>query len=411
MQANDFFYQPVFKRVATILWQRYYVNEQFGQTLGKKQLEQVDQEPLYRMLGLTLVEWQAKKSLNIHAFANALEASSFQMNLNEFVELMAKPLVTRTTVVAQEQEAYNHFLNALNQISPQFVKFLSERQLKEWFKQKNLAPFRMVQAGLEQLPQTYTRMPVYAYNVTKNPHAFDERQPAGRLLLQMLTGIRGLQFSELTTIEEKNQLLNHFYLLKDDSKNAVSIRGLQATIGGRSHRLWQAACDEHCSWNVPLKEILKVDIIKPAKGKQVLVVENSGVYSILLEQLPDLAIVCSSGQFTYAVIVLLRKLVESQTTLLYVGDMDPEGLVMAQKMLDLAPQYSQIVGMNEKNYHQFGTESGADLSIRLKQLRQLKDDKLKRIAQDMIETRKIASQEGFIPELIEEVQLFFETTK
>ena len=58
--------------------------------------------------------------------------------------------------------------------------------------------------------------------------------------------------------------------------------------------------------------------------------------------------------------------------------MDPEGLVMAQKLLDLAPQYSQIVGMNEKNYHQFGTESGADLSIRLKQLRQLKDDKLKR---------------------------------
>lgn len=411
MQANDFFNQPVFRRIATILWQRYYVNERFGQTLGKKQLEQVDQEPLYRMLGLTLIEWQTKKSLNIHAFANALEASSFQMDLTEFVELMAEPLVTRTTVVAQEQEAYTHFLNELDQVNPQFVKLLSEKQLKEWFKQKDLTVFQIVQAGLEQLPKTYTRMPVYAYDVTKNPHAFDEGQPAGRLLLQMLAGISGLQFSELTTIEEKNQLLNHFYLLKDDSKNAVAIRGLQATVGGRPHRLWQAACDEHCSWNVPLKEILKVDIIKPAKGKQVLVVENSGVYSILLEQLPDLAIVCSSGQFTYAVIVLLRKLVESQTTLLYVGDMDPEGLVMAQKLLNLSPQYGRIVGMNEKNYHQFKTETDADLSIRLKQLRQIKDGNLKRIAQEIIDTRKIASQEGFIPELIEEVQLFFETTK
>lgn len=411
MEARNFFNQPIFREVATTLWKRYYTNERFGQTIGKKQLEQFDQEPLYRMLGLTLIEWRKKKSLNINAFANALETSSFQMNLNEFVELMAKPLVSRTVVVAHEQEAYTQFLTELDQINPQFVQLLNERQIKEWYKQRDLNVFRTVQAGLEQLPTVYTRLPVYAYNVTKNPHAFDENQQAGRLLLQMLAQISGLNFSEITSVEEKNQLLNHFYLLKDDSKNAVSICGLQAIAGGKTHRLWQAACEEHCSWNVPLKEILKVDTIKPANGKLALVVENSGVYAILSEQLPHLAIICSSGQFTYAVIALVRKLVESQTILMYVGDMDPEGLVMAQKFLDLAPQYGRIVGMNEKNYHQFGTEAKFDLSIRLKQLRQIKDSGLKRIAQEMIETRKTASQEGYIAELIEEVQAFLETTK
>lgn len=406
MEVNEFFNQPIFHQIAKILWQRYYLTGTFGQTIGKKKLEQYDQEPLYRMLGFTVIEWNNKKTLNLKVFAVALRDSSFHLTLPDFVELLTKPLTLRTMVIAREQEAYHHFLQELDKISPQYTEILNEKQLKEWFKQPDLDVFQIVKKGLEQLPTEYTRMPAYAYNVSKNPHVFDENQPAGRLLLQMLTGISGLQFSDITSVEEKNHLLNYFYLLKDDAKNAVSIRGLQATVADKAQRLWQAACDEKCSWNVPLKEILQVDTIQPAQGKYVLVVENSGVYSILLEQMPDLAIICSSGQFTYSVIVLLRKLVESQITLLYVGDIDPEGLVMAQKMLDFFPKHCQIVGINEKNYHMLAMNPKKNLSARLKQLRLIKDEKLKNIAQEMIETGKIASQEGFIGELIEEVHSF-----
>jgi uncharacterized protein (TIGR02679 family) len=402
MSANSFFEPPIFQQIANILWKRYYAKGDFGRTIGKKHFMSYDQEPLYRMLGMTKIEWDKKNSLNLQIFETTLLNSAFELSLSAFVERLKGPLLEKTTVLAQEQAAYRQYITKLDEISPQFSQLLYEKQLKEWFKLGDFQAFYFVKRGLEQLPTEYTRMPVFSYQVTKNPHAFDENQPAGRLLLQMLAKISGEQFSNSTLIEGKNQLLNQFYLLKDDSMNAVSIRGITASISNTQSQMWNAACLEECSWNVPLKEILKVEQIYPFQGNTVLVVENSGVYSILLELLPQVAIVCSSGQFTYSVTTLLRKLVASNSQLMYVGDIDPEGLVMAQKMLDLFPDHCRIVGMNQRNYQLYGVKQ-ADLTQRLKQLRLIKDEGLKKLAEEMSETQKIASQEGFIAEVVDEV--------
>lgn len=402
MTPNDFFAPPIFKQIAVILWKRYYLNSDFGRTIGKKQVDAYDQEPLYRMLGLTKIEWDKKKSLNLRAFETTLRNSIFDMSMIDFVVLLKGPLMEKTIVLAQEQAEYQIFIERIDEISPEFTQLLDEHQLKEWFKLKDFTAFDFVKRGLAQLPTVYTRLPVFAYQITKNPHAFDDNQPAGRLLLQMLAKKSAVQWADHTIIEGKNQLLNQFYLLKDDIMNAVSIRGLTASTNNEQKRMWQAACEENCSWNVPLKEILKVNQIHPFQGEHVLIVENSGVYSILLEQLPHVAMVCSSGQFTYAVITLLRKLAASHSQLMYVGDIDPEGLVMAQKMLDLFPNQCQIVGMNQTNYHRYGVEK-ADVIHRLKQLRLIKNEHLQQLAKDMQTSQRVASQEGFIDEVIAEV--------
>ncbi|OTN77925.1 hypothetical protein A5886_003026 [Enterococcus sp. 8G7_MSG3316] len=402
MTPNEFFSPPIFKQIAVILWKRYYLNSDFGRTIGKKQVDAYDQEPLYRMLGMTKIEWDKKKSLNLHAFETTLRNSIFDMSLIDFVVLLKGPLLEKTIVLAQEQANYQLFIERIDEISPEFTQLLDEHQLKEWFKLKDFTAFDFVKRGLAQLPTVYTRLPVFAYQITKNPHAFDDNQPAGRLLLQMLAKKSALQWAECTIIEGKNQLLNQFYLLKDDIMNAVSIRGLTASTNNEQKQMWKAACEESCSWNVPLKEILKVDQIHPFQGEHVLIVENSGVYSILLEQLPHVAMVCSSGQFTYAVITLLRKLADSHSKLMYVGDIDPEGLVMAQKMLDLFPNQCQIVGMNQTNYHRYGVQQ-VGVIHRLKQLRLIKNEHLQQLAKDMQTTQRVASQEGFIDEVIAEV--------
>ena len=398
MEANYFFNAPIFKKLAQVLHQRYYLQGEFGRTIGKSKFSQLDQEPLYRMLGLTKSAWDKKKSLNIQQFGMALQMSSFQLTIPDFVELF-QPLVLKTDVLKQTEKTYQQFLSRINTIDLRFTRLLTEKQLQEWSKQSGVNHFKQVALALDKLPESYTRLPVFSYEVTKNPHAFDENQLAGRLLLQMLYQMKPIATTTVLTIEEKNQLLNQFYLLKDDIMNTVAIYGLSSETNGIINQMWHEACCERVSWNVPLKEILKVSRVQPFVGKYVLIVENSGVYSILQEKLPTVSMICSSGQFTYAFITLLRKAVVQGAQLLYVGDMDPEGLVMAQKLLDLFPENCQTIAMNYENYQQYATYH-ATLTDRLKQLRLITTPHLKEISEEMQQTHHVAFQEGYIEETI-----------
>lgn len=77
--------------------------------------------------------------------------------------------------------------------------------------------------------------------------------------------------------------------------------------------------------------------------EKALVAENSGIYSILMELLLDVPIICSSGQFTFAVWQLLRKLAYTGTIIYYSGDIDLEGLGMAQiQFLGMKQHHFQI---------------------------------------------------------------------
>lgn len=137
-----------------------------------------------------------------------------------------------------------------------------------------------------------------------------------------------------------------------------------------------------------------------------LVVENSGIYSILVELLPEVSIVCSSGQFTFAIWQLLRKLTATGTQLYYSGDLDPEGLGMAQKLKKAFGKQLRFIGMSLSLLQREETQE--DLSEkRIKQLRLLKDPQLTQLGEEIRKTKTIAYQEGFLQELIQEVQWEF----
>lgn len=206
--------------------------------------------------------------------------------------------------------------------------------------------------------------------------------------------------------EEKNRLLSEFFLLRDDVMNFVALRGLVAVKNQKENDMWRQASLLDCSWNVPLKEVLSMDEISASTGKNVLVIENSGVYSILLELLPGVPMVCSSGQFTYAVWVLLRKLVASDSQLYYCGDLDPEGLLMAQRLLTMFPKNAQTVTMDLASYLKVGTPSQLG-EQRLKQLSKLSNPELKKVADNMIKSHLIAFQEGLIDDVVQEVKRQF----
>ena len=122
-----------------------------------------------------------------------------------------------------------------------------------------------------------------------------------------------------------------------------------------------------------------------------------------IDLLPEIPMICSSGQFTYAVWRLLRKLEQSNTQMYYVGDLDPEGLVMAQSLLNRFPNNMKTVGMSLNNYH-LARRSSTLTDQRLKQLRLIKEPHLIEIAKQIKVTGQTAMQEGFLSELINELR-------
>ena len=67
--------------------------------------------------------------------------------------------------------------------------------------------------------------------------------------------------------------------------------------------------------------------------QKILIVENPSVFAMLCGK-EEYSCMCMNGQPRLASLMLLDLLAESGTTVYYSGDLDPEGLLIAQKLAD-----------------------------------------------------------------------------
>ncbi|RKQ16394.1 DUF2399 domain-containing protein [Oceanobacillus bengalensis] len=134
-----------------------------------------------------------------------------------------------------------------------------------------------------------------------------------------------------------NDLLLHYKIFRDDITNYVTCANLLAETKDGVHPMWEAA-SVHSVMNIPLRELIALTTVYPASRKKtVWIVENSGVYSSILDKLPHVPLICTHGQFKLVGLLLIDLLVKEDCTLYYAGDFDPEGLSMAEKLLQRHP--------------------------------------------------------------------------
>ena len=419
IEAKKFLNQPVFQKLGQELARRYYSKGSFGLSVGRQLFRNESDEALRQFLGITEWEWKSRKAISVESFERALKNSLLEWSLAEFVVFTTeKPLQLKSDVEEKKRVLHANFVTRLNQIDPLFSEKLNVKQLTQWHEDLggDFEIFEAVSKALKQLPKEWTRLPVcselyyflgfpfFAYQQTGDAHFFDETKNGGRLLLQMLTALswRTENDKKLSVVEEKNIILNEFQLLRDDIHNFVSVHGLVAEKNNIISQMWLNAWSEGVTWNVPLKEILRMDSIYPGQGNKVLIIENSAVYSVLLELVPEIAIICSSGQFTYAVWQLLRKLSENNVKLYYSGDLDPEGLLMAEKLIEMFPDQVQTIGMSLESY-QVGQQLSKLLPQQLKQLQKINSNELKLIAKKMEISHIKAYQEGYLEIILAEI--------
>ncbi|CAM2067544.1 TIGR02679 family protein [Sulfidibacter corallicola] len=225
---------------------------------------------------------------------------------------------------------------------------------------------RLVLRALANLPDRYLRLPLFSAGISGDPHAFDLQTSAGTHLLAALETLhrqrvdRGAAAplparSETSETEYQSLLLGRFFLVRDDIANFFSCSGLLAYRDDRSEPLpmWRHADADAAVLNVPLRELLRIDRLEPARPGPVFVVENSGIFAALLDGQGEVgpALMCLHGQFKLSGWMALEKLIEHGAELHYSGDFDPEGLLMAQRLIQRFPERIHLWRYTVTDYH------------------------------------------------------------
>ena len=348
-------------------------------------------------------------SVSYKEFFAAWEKTRFgSLALSDFLlSLMPEKFMTKREERQQEQAKRQEIMDRLLGKYPveparRWLLALVQGDLrlfaKELYQQEDV--LTTVACALARLPEKYERLPLFANRVAQNPHALDFDRIEGRLFLQALAFLQGKHVP--AAADERTELLYKYHLIRDDILNFATVYGLKAYAeDGQEIVYWRAAAETCAPLNVPLREIAAAGQILPvAEGADtVYVVENSGVFSTLLDSLQEtqkvVPLVALHGQLKAASWALLDRLSASGVRLLYAGDFDPEGLSIASHILNRYKN-AALWHMSVAEYAQ------ADLPLpekRLKKLPTSDHPQLEPLLAAMRKQQKVLYQESLLREL------------
>lgn len=249
------------------------------------------------------------------------------------------------------------------------------------------------------------RLPVFAAEVTGNPHSFDENTVHFHLLSSYIAEAFGIRReAELSGPEWKNQVLYQAGILKDDLSNMVlacNVRGLMKD--GRLHAGLEGYKEAGEPVQITLQTIGRLADAFPADEKdrrkgRVYVVENPAVFSALCTARPDICVVCGGGQPRLAALLLLDFL-SCHGMLYYAGDFDPEGLVIAQNLKRRYGARLEFWAYRAEYYEKYCSD--ADLpQTSLKKLDKVTEEGLQEVKKAMAARGKAAYQEAMLEVLL-----------
>ena len=377
-QAVDYFSaEPAYKKLFLLFRGKV---ESFGRIGGSVKLETFNDKELESIAlfyGTSVNALRKKSTLSLMSFEKKLQQTRFEgVGLHELLEVyFGKPIHSKKSVQETKRDQEQAALEELEADYPtlaEYFRYLAERNSdSHWIIRLLLTDgfgeaIRNLAAAHDGLPENYERLPFFSQRITGNPHTFDLTALEGKLLIHLLHFKLHGKGALLSQTEAINELLLNFRILRDDITNFVSFANLLGEQNGMVHPVWKAAAEMGNAVNMPLRELLKIDGVTAASGRDVYIVENSGVFSSLLDLVPSAPLVCTHGQFKLTGLRLIDQLIESGCTLHYAGDFDPEGLSMAVRLLERHPDNIHLWRMDLGSYAQ--SVSSVELGDRLGKL-------------------------------------------
>lgn len=427
-QAIAYFSGPGFARLMPAMAERYRRLGRVGGSVRLHHLSEAERTALSGVLGRDF-SGQNEVAVGLAEFEQALARTRFGgLDLVELLgAVTGESMQSRAATDESFAVAKARFFAELRERFPQprcrdWLQYAEAnpgavRSIHSAYKddaEQLQADLEPVLIALSQLPSdagTVKRLPVWAAELTGDPHTFDQSEVRGRYLQQALSLL--LQQAEEQQVDaaadalDRNLVFDAFGIVRDDVMNFVICCGLLAENATGPLGSWQAALAEGAVLNVPVRELAKLSRVVAAPGwdHRVFVVENPGVFSDLLDGLPGIVppLVCTHGQFQLASYLLLDKLAAAGMAIHYSGDHDPEGLLMADRLSRRYGRQFRPWRFSVEDYA-VALSDRAISAQRLKQLQRVTTPGLLPLCERMQTECRAGYQERLLPLLLQDLQ-------
>lgn len=411
---------PVYDHLLGAIKKRMQQLGRIGGTISLGKLTVEDRQALEAFLGRTL-PMEGSVKIALQDVVKALQTSRFeQMTLVELIEAyFGERLVTVSEQEACWQSHWEGFFHELlekypDELCQRWLTELGERRglgyrlvLKKFTDQMDVlrAEMDIVCTALCTLPVHQGKrisLPIFASGLTTNPHGLDTWTDAGKLLIAALATIYDEPMPP--TGEKLTLLYQRAGIRKGDISSYVTTLGLRAYQQGQCHPLWEGALHAEEVLQLTLDNLWRVDrVVSP--GGNVYVMENPAVFTALMDVCKerDLSLICSNGKFRLATWVVLDFLVAEGAHIFYSGDFDPEGLGIAQRLLERYPGSVTLWHYTLDDYHTAISE--VELTeTRLSKLSKITDERLIAVKAEMYRVKKAGYQEHLICCMLAELE-------
>ena len=240
-------------------------------------------------------------------------------------------------------------------------------------------------------------LPVFAAEISGNPHAFDMGTTEGNILYQVILislEQRGLvvESSDLFPAYKRQKSYLLAGILIDDISNYAILYQVRAMKKDRSeHQGMLGFFSEKNMVQVPLNIISEWESIE-CIDNEIYVVENPSVFAAICK---EKSCMCMNGQPRLASILVLDLLAKSNVKIYYSGDLDPEGLLIAQKLRQYYRGNFVYWHMKLEDYRK-GISQEYISDKRKKILERIKDEELLPVANLMKEYGVASYQENIL---------------
>lgn len=463
--AVEYFRRRPFGRVLEALRQRY---EALGRVGGRVRLALSEEErlALRDFLGTRRGRrWRASAAstpasaeiaaagpssgsvvtLDLARFEAALRASRFACTLPELLEAyFGSPIVTRPAWRQARAQEWQRLLRTVEEeasalggdpLATRWAAGLRDGQaahslawLRRAFEGGGKAParavgplhevVRVVVKAVASLPGPRGRqetLPVFTAALTGDPHAFDPDRPAGRLLERALAdllpevalGLSGIGSPAM----RREAVLAAVGLARDDLSSTVLVANLwAATVAdGRPDPLVAGAREAGVPVAYPLRVVRRWSAV--SASAPVFIVENPSVFGALAQSLgsPEPpTLICTAGQPSLAAYALLDRLAEAGVELLYSGDFDLPGILIARALKVRYGQRLRLWRMEPGDFQRALARASSAMPLTAREKKQLSSlaadlsgpvPELAPLAETMLRVGRKAFQENLLPEL------------
>lgn len=245
------------------------------------------------------------------------------------------------------------------------------------------------------------KIAILGAEIAKSPHYFDRGSIAGNFLIYLLC----LLFDIEETKGAEN-ILEVYYKANievDSVSNYVACFGIRLYTKLEEHGAYSEFIKNSEEYLVTLSNLSKI-VKADSDNKKVFIVENQMVFSYLCECFKNrnVSILCTSGQLKTAALILIDMLCEAGCKIYYSGDFDPEGIEIAEKLIQ---RDKNIVPwcFSKENY-KISISENIISDERLKKLDKIENTYFKELIEEIKIEKKAGYQELLLDKMLKDIE-------